>query len=330
MKLLLATVAALVTTAPAQQGPQDLQEHLALLRQKLQSRQADEQHLLDLLARHNLGFSVRGDHWFMLPVEDTGVPPDQAREQLRQYEAEIARLADRLDQLRTQQNLYPQTYQVATELPGSESPPAVPLFDLGPVEPRTAEPPVAETPAAEPPVAETPPLEQSSTEGGATLIVGSTNRSAIAGSLYNVAAALMRDSKRLREWGRDEEARGLDEKARRRLELALRELETLVAGEEPAFVDLFYQGKCLEGLFYLDTLYGDLMSSGKSPDYARRFEAMRQPFLSIMARDVDPDGQTLGSWGQSAQTALRVIRWMGDFGNYEPAVPIDSIRWNRK
>jgi hypothetical protein len=142
---------------------------------------------------------------------------------------------------------------------------------------------------------------------------------------------LLRRARKFREDGLLEEARADDERAHARLEFALKELEPLVSIDKPAFVDLFYQGKCLEELFYLDSRYAGLTDPQRSKEYARRYEEIRQPFLRIMAGDQDsPDSQALGSWGQSAQTALRVIRWVGDFGDYQPTIPISSIQWIRK
>ncbi len=164
------------------------------------------------------------------------------------------------------------------------------------------------------------------------MITGSDNRSAVASSLFDVAASFLRAARKLREEGNIEQARILDDKARVRLENALRELEPLVSVENPTYLDLFYQGKCLEELFYLDALYGGLTSPQKSKEFSERYEGMRQPFLQIMAIDQEMVGNTqqLGSWGQSAQTALRHIRWMSDFGDYKPTIEIDSIQWIRK
>ncbi len=164
------------------------------------------------------------------------------------------------------------------------------------------------------------------------MIRGSPNRSAVAGSLFNVAASYLRAAKKFREEGNIEQARSLDDKARVRLEIALRELEPLISVETPTYIDLFHQGKCLEEQLNLDSLYAGLKDPRNSRVYAERYEAMRQPFLAIRTRDQEVvDGKKrLGSFGLSAESALRHIQWMSDYGDYMPTIEIDSIHWIRK
>ena len=322
-------LAVFASHASAQNDVITLQERLRRLREQLQTRQTEEQHLLDLRIRLDMGLPV-----YSPPVTENvrAMPIDQAKQQLIREEAEVSSLMDRLESLRSElggRKPSPRTRQGAS--PGLEY--EIPMPG-GPPQPL---PPWNPTPSPEP----RPQRGTRFAEGRVPapinddpviMIRGSPNRSAVARSLYNVAASYLRAAKRLREEGNIEEARELDDKARVRLEIALRELEPLVAVDNPAYVDLFHQGKCLEEQFHLDTLYAGLKDPRNSRAYAVRYEAMRQPFLAIRTRDQEVvDGKkTRGPFGQSAENALRHIQWMSDFGDYIPTIEIDSIHWIRK
>lgn len=329
--VVLLMLAVFASHASAQDDVISLERRLQMLRERFQTRQTDEQRLLDLRIRHDMGLPVHGDHYFVLPEDLAAMSGDQATEQLKNEEAEVSSLMDRLESLRTELGLRRKELPRSPDIAPGERWISVPVVgSLPDTTWRSLESPQSRSQAG---------LEEAT---GATpgpmdpevlaVIRGSTNHSAVAGSLYSLAASLLRAARRLREEGRVEEARSLDEKARVRLEFALRELEPLVSVANPTLVDLFHQGKCLEERFNLDTRYTGLKDSRNSKVYAERYEAMRQPFLVIRSRDqsVVDGNQRLGSWAQSADTALRLIQWMNDFGDYKPTIEIDSIQWIRK
>jgi hypothetical protein len=313
--------------ASAQNDVIALQDRLQRLKEQLQNRQTEVQQLLDSRIRLDMGLPV---YFRPVPENVRAMPIDQAKEQLIREEAEVSSLMDSLQSLRselgrkapsrTQGELPDIVYDIPG--PGDPAPSLPPWNPLPPPEPRPGPGTQFSAKPVPTPINDDPVI----------MIRGSPDRSAVARSLYNVAASYLREARRLREVGDIEQARELDGKARVRLEIALRELEPLVAVDNPAYVDLFHQGKCLEEQFHLDSLYAGLKDPGNSRAYAQRYEALRQPFAAIRAMDQEVvDGnKILGPFARSADFALKHIQWMGDYGDYMPTIEIDSIIWIRK
>ena len=147
-------------------------------------------------------------------------------------------------------------------------------------------------------------------------------------------AALLRaqghdEAAQQRVQGQAQAARLLDDRGRERLDRALAELAPLLGQDEPPYVALFYQARCLELLFRFDERYGDLTLG--STDYQKRAQQVRAPWVQITARDVVEQGADSvpqpGPWSAAAKTAMEHFRWMNINGRYDAAPKIDEITW---
>ena len=163
-------------------------------------------------------------------------------------------------------------------------------------------------------------------------IHGSTDHSRVAQALYRAGLSRLDLAQALVAQGQQDAAAELDLKAKDLLQRALDELKPRLTDKNPEFVDLFYQGKCLELLFKIARRREGLSLRGDAAEYQRREQQVREPFLQIAARDVIKKGEgsnteVLGPWGRAAQAAMEHFRWMNQNANYSPRTAIDSITW---
>ncbi len=103
--VLLLMLAVFASHASAQDDVISLEERLRRLREQFQTRQTEEQHLLDLRIRHDMGLPVRGGYSPLVPEDMQAMPSDQAKQQLIREEAEVSSLMDRLESLRSELGL---------------------------------------------------------------------------------------------------------------------------------------------------------------------------------------------------------------------------------
>ena len=164
------------------------------------------------------------------------------------------------------------------------------------------------------------------------LINGSKDHLLVAQALFKAGQSLADAAGEARRQNRSEEAADRDKRAKERLLLALEELAPLVTEKEPPFAALFYQGRCRELLFRHAERYEGLSIGKTLKEFQKREQEVRDPFLSITARDVVKGGkrgevETLGPWGLAAQSAIDHFRWMNEHGNYAPRTAISAITW---
>jgi hypothetical protein len=160
-------------------------------------------------------------------------------------------------------------------------------------------------------------------------IDGSEDHSRIAQALCRAALALMDRAAELRRLEQAAAAAELDAQARERLQRALDELKPMVAGPNAAFVDLFCLGRCREALFRLAERHDDLDLADRTKDWQRREQEVREPFLSIAARDVTVRNgvEQPGPWARAARTAMEHFRWMNLNAGFRPKSAVESITW---
>lgn len=163
-------------------------------------------------------------------------------------------------------------------------------------------------------------------------IHGSDDHQRVAQALFKAGQALMDRADELRARGQDPLAEQLAARGKQRLEFAIKELEPLLAEKEPAFVSLFYLGRCRELLFRHAERYEGLSLTDSPREYQQREQKVREPFLQIATRDVEHTGpadsvDVLGSWGQAATTAMEHFRWMNLNGHYDVHDKIRELSW---
>jgi len=163
-------------------------------------------------------------------------------------------------------------------------------------------------------------------------IHGSKDHLRVAQSLFKAGQSLLDRGTEARAQNQIGSADALDARGKECLLRAIEELKPLLAEKEPAFPAMFYLGRCRELLFRCAEQHDGLSLVTAAKDYQKREQEVREPFLTISARDVAKKGQrgeveVLGPWGMAAQAAVEHFRWMNLYGGYKPRTPIESLTW---
>lgn len=323
-------------------------QDLVRMQRDLQSNRSEIDRLIDLRRRHDLGLPPEEDP--TAPRAPTSLTPEQRERmlgELREQESATASMLERWNRLRAMaEQLRAEAAERATQprpeepfqvvpAPGSmpiRAPVGVSGGGRSPAAATGADRP-STIPAATPAQPAPAPIVESATlPPMRALIHGSGDHLRVGEALFLAGQDLALRAEAARTGGHDAVARQLDMEAKERLQRALAELEPLLAGKEPPFAALFFQGRCRELLFRHDERY-DGLSLARSPrEFQQREQAVRDPFLAITSRDVQKQGargdvEVLGTWGKAAQVAMEHFRWTNVHGNWQPRVPIDSIQW---
>ncbi len=338
--LLLAAPAAL-----AQVQDPAMQAELNRIDRQLQQSRGETDRLLDLRLRHDLGLPgatetdvFRTDG----PVNTQSI--ETSREQLQSEERATADLLQRFERLKAMA----ERMQAARPKPSPDRPKdewtTVPVTGNGQLmagqrraDPNLVEdqgssgvPVTAPVPGAAPEAgpATTPVLQLDPVRGQ---IHGSNDAGRVATALFRAGQALMDRATRLRAEGNAAAADTMDAEARDRLDRAVEALAPVLAVEKPALADLFLLGKCREALFRLAERHDGLNLRDQAREYQRREQEVREPFVTIAARDsrVENGTETLGTWGRAAQAALDHFRWMNLNGAFQPKIDLATIQWER-
>ena len=342
MKYQLVFGAALLTGALAS-AQERQQSELGQLQGELRQRRAEEQRLLDIRQRHDLGLpgEERDDRTFRAAPVNT----ETMERMLKQKEdeesaamvlnAEYEKLRAAVDQLKA-------AAEERMRAEAADHPLGV-VPQAGVAVPRTTQPggnvPVQQSQAID------AGADRKPTEHGApepvlpapldpivTQIHGSNDHQRVATALFRSGQDLMRVAATARAQGHAATAKELDDRGRDKLVRAIAELEPLLAVKEPPFAALFYLGRSRELLFRYSERHEQLSPSGSSRDYARREQEVREPFLAITARDVERTGprsdvDLLGDWGRAAQTAMTNFSWTNQHAAYDAMPTIKALTW---
>lgn len=348
LALTVALAASCAATLLAQGGdaPRENPEWSRAQRE-LQQNRSEVERLIDLRLRHDLGLPGEGEvEQFRSQEPTTPDAVERARQELRDQDAATATLLERynklktaVDQLRAEAMAHAETAKqeqqfVVVPRAGAAVPNAVSGGPSG--APNAPAAKGAPTPAAVP---QDPMLTTDGVLSAAIAldkvrgqINGSQDHQRVAQSLFKAGQALMDRAAVAIDQGQPELATQLDERAKERLVRAVAELQPLLQEKEPPFAALFYLGRCRELLFRLAERYEGLSLAKSSQEFSRREQEVREPFLTIAARDVTKKGQRgeiemLGPWGLAAQTAMEHFRWMNANSGYNPGPTIDALTW---
>lgn len=351
-----ASLAALCAIALASASPAQVPaasgdpEEAQRMQRALQQNRAEVERLLDLRVRHDLGLpTADAEPTFRSGAAATTESMERMQRQLREEDAATRSLRDRfehlhaeVERLRAEAAARAQREQAAhafvdVPTPGSRvggaaagawpqvSAGADPASGL----PRLPAPAPAGESAAGPHAGELGPIVRDPLRAQ---IHGSDDHLRVAQALFKAGQALMDRGDVVRAQGAVDAAKELDERARERLVRAVDELQPLLARPEPPFVALFYLGRTRELLFRYSERHEDLSLATSPREFQRREQEVRDPFLSISARDVRKTGErgdveVLGEWGQAAQTAMEHFRWMNLHGGYDARAAIEALTW---
>lgn len=349
--------ASLLATSLAAQNTstERAQAELARSQRALQQNKGEVERLLEVRVRHDLGLPAEDSaNTFRpnAPVTTEGM--ERSRQELRDEDAATAALLERykklksdVDQLQAEARSRAETEARAREF-------VVPPANVRPLRttPQTSPAEARRTPTSDHPVdpLEVPPSPAGESGAGhATTnaipavvdlgldpvrgqIHGSSDHQRVAQALFKAGQVLMDRADVAREQKQGEAARDLDARAKERLVRAIDELQPLLKQPEPTYQSLFYLGRCRELLFRLSERYDGLSLANSTADYQKREQEVREPFLSISARDVAKKGErgeveVLGPWGMAAQTAMEHFRWLNLNGGYDPRPQIQALTW---
>lgn len=340
----LLTAGSLAATLGAQDDDRSRIE-LTRTQQALQQNRSEVERLTELRMRHDLGLPVTdtGDY-FKATTPASSEALERLQLQLRQEDAATADLLSRFNKQKGEfERLRADAAALAARTREDDEWVAVPQpgSRAGANRPRTGSDrpipfaegasipaaPGGETAATPAPLQIVPNLDAVKAK-----IHGSTDHGRVAQALYRAGLSRLDLANALAAQGQQEAALELDLKAKDLLQRALDELKPRLADKNPDFVDLFYQGKCLELLFKIARRREGLSLRADAAEYQRREQQVREPFLLIAARDVIKKGEgsnteVLGPWGRAAQAAMEHFRWMNQNANYAPRTAIESITW---
>ncbi|MBK8980333.1 MAG: hypothetical protein IPM29_30900 [Planctomycetes bacterium] len=294
-------------TRSAERG--DRERLLRSLRDRLAEAQLAQERLLDARIRVDLGLQV-DDPLLRVDEHTLEVARFGGRTQLDAGRAEVERLARRHAELREQ-------VATAREAVGRRPSGALPapsgvprpadlreLVDRaraaltgGDADESARSAEADDGGPAAPAAVRRPPV----TTGPDHVIAGIEDRARLGHALLRVGVGLLADAARRDRDGDADGAAELRRAAERRLADALTELAAACAGPEPHPRDRFALARCLEQV-------GDRV-------------AAENLYIDIMARDQQraPDGsRSYGTWGRAAATALAVMRWLADTGDWQP------------
>ncbi|HEX5051923.1 MAG TPA: hypothetical protein VFZ65_09140 [Planctomycetota bacterium] len=333
--------ASCVLAAQGQTDPAQLE--LARMQRQLQQNRAEVDRLIDMRLRHDLGLPGEEDgSQFRPDAPVTTATIERSQQELREEDAATASLLERYNKLRVAAD---QLRTEAAARAGAErqerSFVVVPQAGVAqPSRPRPVDPGQAVAGPLPAPAGEQRPPKTAGEDFASLLgldpvksqIQGSTDHLRVAQALFKAGQVLMDRAAAARERGRPEMAREFDDRGKERLARSLEELTPLLQRPQPLFQALFCQGRCRELLFRYAERYEDLSPVKSTRDYQRREQEVREPFLSISARDVTKQGargevEVMGPWGMAAQTAMEQFRWMNLHGNYDARATIDALTW---
>jgi hypothetical protein len=307
---------------------------------ELQQVRGEADTLLDLRLRHDLGLPMpEGDDLFRFDGTVTTEGHEKAQKQLQGEDLTTAGLLQRYNRLKTQVDDLKAAAAAAQQKQQKDEPEWVMV-------PRTGEPPKkpqprvdaarpdATTSDAQPPPdtvepRRSEPIVTANLEPIRGQVQGSGDAGRIARALYRAGQALLDEAEVQRRQQQSAVADELDARAKERLRRAVDALQPLTTVAEPALIDLFYRGKCLEALFRLDERHENLDLRSNPKEFQRREEEVRQPFIAIRARDVTVKNkvEVLGAWALAAQTATEHFRWINLHAGFKPKTPLESITW---
>jgi len=340
----------LLTTSVVAQGITTAKERFRNAGRALQNTNAEVERLIDLRLRHDLGLIDELDD-SVVSVDNPATSTDMAgqRRELSKLTQETAYFRGEYEKLLAKVKLLNEVSAAAAEnenrgemIPtmGSTLPRSPRIPTPAPTQPIfTPQPDRMPTTMPAAPGVETAPSKLTSADLGRLAldplkaqIHGSKDHLRVAQSLLKVGQALVDRANELRGQGRIEAAEKLDFRAKSRLERSIKELEPLLAEQDPPFVVLFSLGRCRELLFRFSERYEGLSLAETPTEYGRRRQLVREPFLQISARDVKKLGGTealevLGSWGQAAKTAMEHFRWMNTNASYNASPRIEALTW---
>lgn len=338
-------LALLLSPLPAQQ--QDPAPELGRLQRQLQQNRNEVERLLDLRIRHDLGLPL-GDagNVFAAPAAVSSQAAAAAQQQLAEAEATTASLLQRkqelqarLAQLRSDADAAVAQHRDDPEwvtLPRPGQPMAAPPQQAAPASVSPVDPgPGAAVAAGNAGGAAAPPPAMMVLPNLGPVrgqIHGTDDHGLVAQALFRAAEALVERGEQLRRQGSAAAADQCDAEAEDRLQRALTSLQQALVGDAPPLGLLFHQGKCRELLFRLAERHHGLDLAADAKEYQRREQEVREPFVSITARDVQAENGVLvpGPWGRAAQTALDHFRWINLNGGFRPRIPLESITWQPK
>lgn len=355
-RILVASLAA-ASLAAQNTSTERAQAELARSQRALQQNKSEVERLLDMRVRHDLGLPAEDSaNTFRpnAPVTTEGM--ERARQELRDEDAATAALLERykklkndVDQLQAEARSRAEIDARARELvvppanvrplrstpqaqtsPADARHPATPERPLDPLEVPPA--PGGENSAGRKPSSAVPAVVDLGLDPVRGQIHGSDDHQRVAQALFKAGQVLMDRADVAREQKQDDAAREFDTRAKERLVRAIDELQPLLADREPTYQSLFYLGRCRELLFRLSERYDGLSLANSTTDYQKREQEVREPFLSISARDVAKKGErgeieVLGPWGMAAQTAMEHFRWLNLNGGYDPRPQIRALTW---
>ena len=308
MKSLFVVLLSLLTSSVvAQVGIRTAKERYRTADRALQNTTAEVEQLIDLRIRHDLGLVAELDD-SLVRVDKPTTTRDMAkqRSELSTLTQETNYFRGEWEKLRAKVKLLNEAATAITVQPdpgamiprmGSTNPRPAPISRPTARTPETR--PTARTPATTPAAAgvEMAPSRVARADLGALAldplraqIHGSKDHLRVAQALFKVGQALVDRAHELRQQGRAEPAKQLDDRAKLRLERAIKELEPLTSVKEPAYVVLFYLGRCRELLFRYSERHENLSLTTMPAEYARRRQLVREPFLQISARDAEQVG----------------------------------------
>lgn len=345
MRAFVLIVVVLAASLGAQEplSPDQIVEQRRLAQRALDNNRSEVDRLIEMRLRHDLGLLPGLDDDVVRVDQSTSSRDmDRMRDELRNIQAKNSVLAGEYDKVRRMlADLNAKSRTVAGESdPGRYIP--VPStgarLSRSPIDQGHQQINEAATVPASPDVEMKPSKLKPSDLGSLALdplraqIHGSNDHQRVAQSLFKAGQALMDRGATLRAMGRFDVAKELDDRARERLLRAVDELQPLLQEKEPAFVTLFYLGRCRELLFRYSERHEGLSLDSSSRAFNQRAQQVRDPFLQISARDVQKGGEsgaaeTLGPWGQAAKTAMEHFRWMNINARYDATAKIEALTW---
>jgi len=331
--------AALPLARATAQGPDELRAELQRAQRDLQQLRSDGDALLDARIRYDLGLPQRDDLTCLRgdAPPTTPVAVERAQRELAEADTATTSLLGRYQKLRQQvEQLRTEAQQRAAAQPKDDEWITVPV--PGHAAPRAAARsdvvPGGDAPGARPD-GETAPTPAAPLRVVANLepikaqINGTDDHGLVAHALFKAGQALMDRADALRAQGQGDAADQADGEARQRLQRALDELKPVTSVTTPAFADLFCLGKCRELLFRIAERRDGLSLRADAKEYQRREQEVRDPFVTITARDVvvRAGNEQPGPWGRAAQAAMDHFRWMNLHAGYAPKTDPKSITW---
>ncbi len=341
-----ALFASLLASVAVAQDPaaEQKQEERRLTLRALDNSRADLARLVDMRMRYDLGIiaSLDAD---VVRVDGGSTPREieQMNHELDTLQAKNTVLAGDYAKVRRLVDELHAKMQAAANQPdpgqfvpvprqGERAPTTVPYSGARQVTPAANDATAAPTAPAKPVAVPDPEkvlLGALALDPPQAQIQGSADHRRVAQSLFKAGQALLDRAETLRAQGQTEAAQLLDGRGKERLDRALAELEPLLSAEEPPYVALFYQARCLELLFRHDERYAGLALG--SADYQRRAQQVRAPGVQITARDMIEEGSTgvpqPGPWSAAAKTAMEHFRWMNINGRYDATDKIKKLTW---